>query len=77
MYKLIITIGALISMSYGQVDNQELSETLNHIQDMREWMIEDRNNGVIDSVYAKYYILWLNNSEDLLIEHFNKLNTNK
>mgnify|MGYP003645902580 CR=1 FL=1 len=77
MYKLIITIGALISMSYGQVDNQELSETLNHIQDMREWMIEDRNNGVIDSVYAEYYILWLNNSEDLLIEHFNKLNTNK
>ena len=64
-------------MSYGQVDNQELSETLNHIQDMREWMIEDRNNGVIDSVYAEYYILWLNNSEDLLIEHFNKLNTNK
>ena len=77
MYKLIITIGALISMSYGQVDNQELSETLNHIQDMREWMIEDRNNGVIDSVYAEYYILWLNNSEDLLIEHFNKLNTIK
>ena len=64
-------------MSCNQVDNQEISETLNHIQDMREWMIEDRNNGVIDSVYAEYYILWLNNSEDLLIEHFNKLNTIK
>ena len=68
MYKLIITIGALISMSYGQVDNQELSETLNHIQDMREWMIEDRNNGVISPEYADYYIQWLNESEVKLIQ---------
>ena len=30
-------------MSCGQVDKQELSETLNNIQDMKEWMIEDRD----------------------------------
>ena len=71
MSKIIITIGTLISMSCGQVDNQELSETLNNIQDMKEWMIEDRNNGVIDSVYAEYYILWLEDSENLIIEYTN------
>ncbi len=69
MSKVIITIGTLISMSCGQVDNQELSETLNNIQDMKEWMIEDRNNGVIDSVYAEYYILWLEDSEKLIVEY--------
>ena len=71
MTKIIITIGTLISMSCGQVDKQELSETLNNIQDMKEWMIEDRNNGVIDSVYAEYYILWLEDSEQLIVEYTN------
>ena len=56
-------------MSCGQVDNRELDETLNNIQDMKEWMIEDRNNGVIDSVYAEYYILWLEDSEKLIVEY--------
>lgn len=71
MTKIIITIGTLISMSCGQVDNRELDETLNDIQDMKEWMIEDRNNGVIDSVYAEYYILLLENSEQLIVEYTN------
>ena len=71
MTKIIITIGTLISMSCGQVDNQELSETLNNIQDMKEWMIEDRNNGVIDPDYAEYYIMWLEDSEQLIIEYTN------
>jgi hypothetical protein len=71
MTKIIITIGTLISMSCGQVDNRELDETLNNIQDMKEWMIEDRNNGVIDSVYAEYYILLLEDSEQLIVEYTN------
>ena len=58
-------------MSCGQVDKQELSETLNNIQDMKEWMIEDRNNGVIDPEYAEYYIMWLEDSEQLIIEYTN------
>ena len=69
MTKIIITIGTLMSMSCGQVDKRELDETLNNIQDMKEWMIEDRNNGVIDSVYAEYYILWLEDSEQLIVEY--------
>ena len=71
MTKIIITIGTLISMSCAQVDKQELSETLNNIQDMKEWMIEDRNNGVIDPDYAEYYIMWLEDSEQLIIEYTN------
>ena len=71
MNKIIITIGTLMSMSCGQVDKRELDETLNNIQDMKEWMIEDRNNGVIDSVYAEYYILWLEDSEKLIVEYTN------
>jgi hypothetical protein len=58
-------------MSGGQVDNRELDEALNNIQDMKEWMIEDRNNGIIDSVYAEYYILWLEDSEKLIVEYTN------
>ena len=58
-----------MSMSCGQVDKRELDETLNNIQNMKEWMIEDRNNGVIDSVYAEYYILWLEDSEQLIVEY--------
>jgi hypothetical protein len=71
MNKIIITIGTLMSMSGGQVDNRELDEALNNIQDMKEWMIEDRNNGIIDSVYAEYYILWLEDSEKLIVEYTN------
>ena len=57
---------------------QDFSEALNNIQDMREWMIEDQKQGIIDSDYADYYIEFLNESEDLLINHWNyKLNTDK
>ncbi len=57
---------------------QDFSEALNNIQDMKEWMKEDKVQGIIDSDYADYYIDYLNNSEDLLITHWNnELNTNK
>ena len=71
MIKIIITIGTLMTMSCGQENNQELAETLNNIQDMKEWMMEDRNNGVIDPDYAEYYIMWLEDSENLIIEYTN------
>ena len=43
-------------------------EALNNIQDMKEWMLEDQKQGIIDSTYAEYYIEYLNASEDLLLE---------
>ncbi len=81
MKKLIIPIVLLIGVSCSTQKEtkiyQDFSEALNNIQDMREWMIEDQKQGIIDFDYAEYYIERLNESEDLLINHFNKLNTNK
>jgi len=81
MKKLLIPITLLIGVSCNTQKEtqiyQNFSEALNNIQDMREWMEEDKVQGVIDPEYADYYIEYLDESEDLLIEHFNKLNTTK
>ena len=81
MKKLIIPIVLLVGVSCTTQKEtqiyQDFSEALNNIQDMREWMKEDKVQGVIESDYADYYIEYLNESEDLLIEHFYKLNTDK
>ena len=67
MKELIITIGVLVGMAHNQVDKVELNQTIDNIQDMKEWMIEDRNNGVINPDYAEYYIQYLEESEQILI----------
>ena len=63
----MITIGVLVGMASNQVENIELNQTIDNIQDMKEWMIEDQKQGVIDSVYAEYYIQYLEESEQILI----------
>ncbi len=81
MKKLIIPIVLLIGVSCSTQKETyfeyELSEALNNVQNMRQWMIEDKVSGVIEVDYADYYIELLNESEDLLIKHFNQLNTNQ
>jgi len=67
MKELIITIGVLVGMAHNQVEKKQLMTTIDNIQDMKEWMIEDRNNGVIDPDYAEYYIQYLEESEQILI----------
>ncbi len=67
MKELIITIGVLVGMAHNQSEKIELMTTIDNIQDMKEWMIEDRNNGVIDPDYAEYYIQYLEESEQILI----------
>jgi len=67
MKELIITIGVLVAMASNQVEQVELNQTIDNIQDMKEWMIEDQKQGVIDSVYADYYIQYLEESERILI----------
>jgi len=79
MKKLIIAIGALGVMSFttNQLMNTFLlSEAINNVQDMKEWMKEDQKQGIIEFDYAEYYIEYLNETEDLLIE-FHNTNTNK
>jgi len=67
MKELIITIGVLVGMAHNQVEKVELNKTIDNIQDMKEWMVEDRNNGVISPEYAEYYIQYLEESEQILI----------
>ena len=43
MKELIITIGVLVAMASNQVEKVELNQTIDNIQDMKEWMIEDQN----------------------------------
>ncbi len=77
MKKLIIPIVLLMGVSCTtqqeivQTDfhyEYNFGEALNNIQDMKEWMLEDQKQGVIDSAFAEYYIEYLNASEDLLLE---------
>ena len=81
MKKLIIPIVLLMGVSCSTQKEtqiyQEFSEALNNIQDMKEWMKEDKVSGNIDPDYADYYIQYLDESEDLLIKHFYNLNTTK
>ena len=67
MKELIITIGVVVGMAHNQAEKVELMTTIDNIQDMKEWMIEDRNNGVINPDYAEYYIQYLEESEQILI----------
>ena len=79
MKKILIGVGALGVMSFTTnqlVNTFLLSEAINNVQDMKEWMVQDQYNEVIDSVYADYYIKRLDETEDMLIE-FHKTNTNK
>ena len=83
MKKILIAVGALGVMSFtsNQLMNTFLlSEALNNVQNIREWMVEDQKQGIIEFEYGEYYIEYLNETEDLLIEYYNsnyKLNTDK
>jgi len=79
MKKLIIGIGALGVMSFTTnqlINTFLLSEAVNNVQDMKEWMKQDIYNNRIDESVASDYIKTLNDTEDMLIE-FYKLNTDK
>lgn len=74
MKKIIIAIGALGIMSF--TTNQilytyQLSEAINNIQDMKEWMQADVENDRIITDLGENYIKWLNETEDLLIDFYN------
>tara|TARA_R100000988_G_scaffold63836_1_gene32104 strand:+ start:368 stop:619 length:252 start_codon:yes stop_codon:yes gene_type:complete len=83
MKKILIAIGALGVMSFttNQLMNTFLlSEAVNNVQDLQEWIEQDIYNNRIDQSVASDYIDTLNETEDLLIEYYNtnhKLNTDK
>jgi len=78
MNKIIITIGILTGISCQpdgtRVDYTEkikLAQSINHIQDMKEWMQEDVNNDNIITDLGEFYMENLNEVEDILIELYN------
>jgi len=78
MNKIMITIGLLSGLNYQtdgtRVDYTEkikLAESINNIQDMKEWMQEDVNNDNIITDLGEFYIENLSEVEDMLIEIYN------
>jgi len=76
MKKILIAVGALGVMSFTTnqiIDTWLLSEALNNVQDMREWMKEDIYNGRLDQSVGSDYLEVLDETEDLLIDFNNYL----
>ena len=67
MNKIIITIGILSGFSC-QPSVTRVEEAIDYIGDMQEWVIEDINNGSMDSTIADYYLHALDKTEKLLIQ---------
>lgn len=67
MNKIIITIGILSGFSC-QPNTRKVEEAIDYIGDMQEWVIEDVNNGTMDTTIADYYLHALNKTEKLLIQ---------
>jgi hypothetical protein len=79
MKKILITIGALGVMSFTTnqlINTYLLSEAINDVQDLQEWIESDVWNGRIDQSVASDYLDTLEITEDRLIK-FYKTNTNK
>ena len=68
MNKIIITIGMLSGFSC-QPNVTRVEEAIDYIGDMQEWVIEDVNNGSMDSTIADYYLHALDNTEKLLTQN--------
>ena len=72
MKKLFLSITTLSLMSFSSVtiyQNYLISESINNIQDMKEWMQQDILSGNIDVELGENYVYWLNQTEDQLIEY--------
>ena len=77
MKKILISIGTLGVMSFTTnqvIDTWLLSEAINNIQDMKEWMKEDVSNGKINESVASDYLDVLDETEDLLMQYNDYIN---
>ena len=70
MKKLIIAASTLAMMSFtaNKVYNYHLGEAVTNIQDMKEWMMQDIEHGRIDPELGQYYVEYLDETEDHLLE---------
>jgi len=84
MNKIILTIGMVSSLLISPAekdgtivnsverDKYLISEALNNIQDMKEWMQSDIDKDNVITDLGEYYLEYLNETEDLLINEINK-----
>jgi len=75
MNKIILTIGVASSLLVSPtkkdstiINSVELSEAINNIQDMKEWMQSDIDKDNIITDLGEFYIENLNEVEDMLIK---------
>jgi len=81
MKKILIAIGALGVMSFTTnqlINTWQLSEAINDVQDLQEWMHEDINNGRLDESVGSDYLQTLQEAEYRMIEYIeaNRIVTN-
>ena len=72
MKKLIISVGILGVMSFTTnqlMNTYHLASAIDTVQDMKEYMKEDINQGVIEEIYGEYYVEMLQETEKDLIEY--------
>lgn len=71
MKKIFISISMIVAFTTSCSNNYEkeiiVDETIGWIQDMREWMVQDIENGVIPLEYGEYYVMGLEHCEDRLV----------
>ena len=75
MKKLIISIGALGVMSF--TSNQmyystQLVWAMDNMEDMKEWISEDVNNGIIPEEIAENYFETLDETHSFINDFYNK-----
>ena len=83
MKQIMLTIGVASSLLVSPAEKDGtivnsvernkylLSEALNNIQDMKEWMQSDVDKDNIITDLGEYYIEYLNETEDILLEFSN------
>ena len=62
-----VVVSGLLGYTAKQ-DGTKVEQALENVQYIKSWVIEDLNSGVMDTIYAEYYINTLNETEDLLIK---------
>jgi len=67
--KIMKLLGVLLLMvSCNSKKNRILDDSITTVKDMKEWMIQDQQNEIIDYDYAEYYIQYLDKVENDLIK---------
>ncbi len=67
--KIMKLLGVLLLMvSCNSKKNRILDDSITTVKDMKEWMIQDQQNEIIDYDYAEYYIEYLDKVENDLIK---------